>query len=361
MSVMNLELEAVLEQSIGQMAEGKARVDSCLLAYPAFADELKPLLLVTEKLLSVPRPALAPEAKARIEAQLLTAAAAAGLVRRESKRRRPLRQAIALPKWRLAYSALAAVAIVLLLMTTAFVGSANALPGSPLYSVKLASEDVWLWVAPARDEPALHLRFAQRRLEEYQQLAEQGVYDESVLEAMTAHVDAAMAGMEESPPAIALVLLDQAEEVIAEQSQVLSGIMLADLPAESRVTLDRFLAIAFAQLTRMQALRQALLPYATATAPVPDLTLAPAGTEEPAEILTATPTPDSEESPAPTNTETVGGTEPGEATSTVPTETSVPPTGPTSTPEPPEEEPTEKIPPGQTKIPPGQLTKTVYP
>jgi hypothetical protein len=357
---MNLELEAVLEQSIGQMAEGKARVDSCLLAYPALADELKPLLLVSEKLLSAPRPVLAPEAKARIEAQLLTAAAAAGLVRRERKRRRPLRQAIALPKWRLAYSALAAVAIVLLLMTTALVGSANALPGSPLYSVKLASEDVWLWVAPARDEPALHLRFAQRRLEEYQQLAEQGVYDEAILEAMTAHVDAAMVGIEELPPSIALVLLDQAEEVVAEQRQVLSG-MLATVPVESRVTLDRFLAMVFAQLTRMQALRQTLLPYATATAPVPDLTLVPTDTEESGEIPTATSTPDSEESPAPTSTETVGGTEPGEPTSGAPTETSVPSTSPSSTPEPPEEEPTQKIPPGQTKIPPGQLTKTVYP
>ena len=94
--------------------------------------------------------------------------------------------------------------IVVLLMTTTFVGAANALPGSPFYPVKLATEDAWLWVAPARDEPALHLRFAQRRLDEYKELAEQGVYDEAVLEAMVAHVDAALDGIEELPPAIAL-------------------------------------------------------------------------------------------------------------------------------------------------------------
>ncbi len=350
---MNWELDSVLEQSITQMAEGRARVESCLLAYPALADELGPLLRVSEGLLAARKPVLSPETRARIEDRFLTAAVASGLVRRERKPRQwpRLRLSISLPKWRPAYSALAAVVVVVLLLTTVFVGAANALPGSPFYPVKLVTEDAWLWVAPAHDEPELHLRFAQRRLEEYQKLAEQGIYDDTVLEDMVAHVDAALAGIEELPPAVALALLEQAEEVVAEQRQVLSG-MLADLPAEPRVALDRFLFASLAQITRMQALRQALLPYATATAPVIDLTLVPTDTPEPGEISTATSTPTL------ISTETSSGTEPGGATVTVPTETSAPSATPSPTLETPEEEPTKKTPPGQTKTPqPPGLTK----
>ncbi len=350
---MNWELDSVLEQSITQMAEGKARVESCLLAYPALADELRPLLVVSEELLAAPKPELSPEARARIEDRLLAAAVASGLVRRERKPlpRPRLRLSISLPKWRLAYSALAAVVAVVLLLTTVFVGAANALPGSLFYPVKLVTEDAWLWVAPAHDEPELHLRFAQRRLEEYQKLTEQGVYDDSLLDAMVAHVDAALTGIEELPPSVALDLLDQAEEVVAEQRDVLGG-MLADLPPESRVALDRFLVTTLAQITRMQAMRRAMLPYATATAPVLDLTLVPTDTPEPDESSTATFTPTL------VSTETSSGTEPGEVTVTVPTETSTPSATPSATLEAPEEEPTKKTPPGQTKTPePPGLTK----
>ena len=44
------DLDAILEQSLAQIAAGKARVESCLLAYPAYADELEPLLRAAERL-----------------------------------------------------------------------------------------------------------------------------------------------------------------------------------------------------------------------------------------------------------------------------------------------------------------------
>jgi hypothetical protein len=378
-SDMNWELDSILEQSISQIAEGKARVESCLLAYPAQADQLKPLLLASEELWAVPKPVISPAASARIESQLFEAAAASGLVRRE---RKPLvlprlRSLIVLPRWRWAYSAVAAMVVVVLLMTTTFVGAANALPGSPFYAVKLATEEAWLWVAPARDEPALHLRFAQRRLDEYKELAEQGVYDESVLDAMVAHVDAALDGIEELPPAIALVLLDEVAEVVAEQRVVLTA-MLADLPAASRLQVDRILGDAFSQITRVEALRWAASSYETDVSPELTLTLVPTSTAEPGQILVATFTPTSrlaleetEEVPVPTSTEVSGGTEPGEATTTVSTATPEPPTK-TPTPPPaetpveptPEEpEPTKKTPPGLTKtpLPPGLITRTPAP
>jgi len=367
---MNWELDSILEQSITQIAEGKARVESCLLAYPAHADDLRPLLLVSEAMLAMPKPAISPQAKARIEGQLFETGTAMGLVRKE---RKPLPRPgfvlprLALPRWHWAYGALAAMVIVVLFMGT-LVGAANALPGSPLYRVKLASEEVWLWVAPARDEPALHLRFAQRRLDEYRELAAKGIHDETLLEAMVAQVDAALDDIEGLPPALALPLLDQVEEAVAEQRVVLGG-MLADLPAPAKQQVDRILADTFALIARVGAMRTALHTYETSEPIEVVGTYTPAGTSEPAQIVVATDTPASsipaatEETAVPTNTEPPAG-----ATSVPPTATSAPSKTEvvvaTATPETPvEATPTKKTPPGLTNTPqpPGLMTRTPPP
>jgi hypothetical protein len=292
------------------------------------------------------------------------------MVRKERKplpRPRFVLPRLALPRWHWAYGALAALVIVVLFMAT-LVGAANALPGSPLYPVKLASEDVWLWLAPARDEPALHLRFAQRRLEEYKELAAKGIHDETLLEAMVAQVDAALDGIGGLPPALALPLLDQVEEVVAEQRVVLGG-MLADLPAPAKQQVDRILADTFALIARVGALRTALHTYESVESPEVVGTYAPAGTSEPGQIVVATDTPASsipaatDESPAPTSTEPSGGTQPTEATGVPPTATSVVAATQTPSPIPPEEKPTKETPPGQTKTPqpPGLMTRTPNP
>ena len=56
-----------------------------MLAYPAQADELGPLLQASEEMRVIPKPVISPAAKARIESQLFEAAATSGLVRRERK------------------------------------------------------------------------------------------------------------------------------------------------------------------------------------------------------------------------------------------------------------------------------------
>ncbi len=319
---------------------------------------------------------------ARIEGQLFEAAAASGLVRRE---RKPLvlprlLPRIALPGWRPAYSAVAAMLVVVVLLMATFVGSASALPGSPFYPVKLATEDAWLWIAPERAEPALHLRFAQRRLEEYQELAERGVFDESLLDAMVVHVDAALDGIEELPPAIALDLLDTAAEVVAGQQQVLAAMLAdppADLPATSRIQLDRILADTFSRVARVEAMRWTIEPYATGTPLEGSLTMVPTETADPNQTLVATATPTSvsdpegtEEAPAPTSTQPAGPTSLVPTEAPVPTETPVPTATsvPTSTDTPPAETPTEpvptkKTPPGHTHTPepPGHFTDTPEP
>lgn len=235
---MEWQTDDVLEESISSIAAGRARVESCLLSYPAMADELEPLLRTAEKLRAVPRADLAPEARARIGEHVLAAAAANPRLRPAGRRRRAL---LVLPGWRWAFGALAAVFVFVVLLTTTLVtGSADAVPGSALYPVKLATEDVWLWATPARDRPALQLRFAHRRLDEIKALAEEGQFDESVVQAMTAHVEAALQGAEDLPPALALPVLEQVSDQIEEQQQALVR-LLAEIPVASRQYLEEAL------------------------------------------------------------------------------------------------------------------------
>ncbi|MFN2244526.1 MAG: hypothetical protein ACK2U2_19705, partial [Anaerolineae bacterium] len=142
---MKPELDSILEQSLSQLASGKAGVEGALPSDPALAGELKPLLRTAETVMSAPKPVLPAEASARIESQLLEAAAA-------NPRLRPTQKPsirVTLPQWRRAYSALTAVVLALFLTMASLVGaSADTLPGAALYPLKLATEDAWLWVAP---------------------------------------------------------------------------------------------------------------------------------------------------------------------------------------------------------------------
>ncbi len=149
---MNLELDSILEQSLSQMQVGKAGVESSLPSDPEMASQLEPLLLIAERLWSIPKPTLPPAAKAQMESRLLAAAAANPLLRPVGQQRKP----IFMPRWGWVFSALTAILLFVFLMTAMMVNaSADALPGTPFYPVKRTVEDARLWVAPARDEPQL--------------------------------------------------------------------------------------------------------------------------------------------------------------------------------------------------------------
>jgi hypothetical protein len=179
---MNEAFDSILEACLARLTSGESTVADCLAAHPQLAGELEPLLVAAHRLRSLPRPSLPPSARVRIEAQVLQAfdarlatAAAASAARPPSRPH---------PSWRwvpAGLGALAAVALVVL----ALVGlSRPALPGSPLYGVKRTAEQVQLWLAPAESEPGLHVRFAERRLEELEELAERDEFDPAVLQAL---------------------------------------------------------------------------------------------------------------------------------------------------------------------------------
>ncbi len=370
---MDWQTDDVLEQSISSIVDGKARVESCLLSYPAMADELEPLLRTAEKLRAVPRAELGPEAKARIEELVLAAAAANPRLRPAGRRRRAL---FVLPGWRGALTALAAVFVFLFAVTATLVTtSMDALPESRLYPVKLAAEEVQLWATPKRARPALHLRFAHRRLEEVRALAEQGRFDESVVQDMTAHVEAALETVEDLPPALALPVLEQMADQLDEQQQALAQ-LLVEMPVASRPYLDaalragdRHRSLVGALLDRLNPSEPspspALVGTATLTATLsitvtltPTATLTPTPTLTPTATLSATSTvPPTSQPPPPTVTQP-----PPPTATQPPPPTSTPPPSPTSTPPPAQPTDTPRVPPGLTKTPepPGQ-TRTPKP
>jgi hypothetical protein len=374
---MNWELDDILEQSLSQIAAGRARVESCLLAYPTMAEELEPLLLAAEELRAIPKPVLAPEAKARIEGQVLAAAAADPRLR-PSGRRWPV---FALPRWRWALGALTALLVFsFLMMTTLVTASADALPDSALYPLKRATEDAWLWLTPARDEPELHLQLARRRLLEIEELSGQGKFDETVLEAMSDHIEAALTGVEDLPPAIALPVLDGMVELIEDGQGVLSA-LLDELPDASRRTVVAVIERSAGQAARAQTLSNSLRGGEPPLSTTPTATPEPTKPRPAIEALTGTVTVE------PVLTPVVGATQGPTNTATPPAPTdepgspreqptSEPPSAPTATQPPPPPPPTDTQPPPpppptdtqppppppptDTRVPPG-LTKTPQP
>lgn len=329
------------------------------MSYPALADELEPLLSTAEKLRAIPKPVLSPEAKARIEERVLAAAEANPRLLPVGRRRRAL---IVLPGWRWAFSALTAIFVLVFLLTTTLVTvSAGALPDSALYPVKLATEDVWLWVMPERDRPKLHLRLAYRRLNEIKGLAEQGTFDELVVRAMTAQVEAALDGADDLPPVLALPVLDQLTDLLGEQQQAMLQ-LLEQVPVASRQYLETALRASERQGSRVEALKNKLGTYEPAISPERTSTFTPGETLGLTETLhiTATLTPTRTLAPSlpltltTTVTPTVTPTEPPASqpsSGTGPTATAPPPPPPTAT-QPPPPTATQPPPPTATQPPP---------
>ncbi len=356
---MSQDTAAILEICLEETTTGKATLQDSLRRYPDLAGELEPLLRAVERARAIARPSLAPEARTRIEARLLAAAESIPSVQPASSRFTITRL------WRWAAVGMVLVFACACLSGTGLVAAASgALPDSPLYPVKLATEDVRLWLAPAQDEPALHLRFAERRLDEIQALAERGQFDAVALTALTEETAAALVSAETLPPEAAEPVLQDVVWVTAEQEEVLSALVADATPLER----DEFTcALQASSVHRARALQllgtvpppeepgkpgQATptavpIPSARATA-LPTRTPEPSGTPIPSSTPTVagesgTPTgvPQPTKSPGPTSvpvpTETPPATPKPSATSR-PTETPIPPTEtvePTKTPVPP--------------------------
>jgi len=167
---MNQKLENILDKCLDRMFDGES-IEACLNAYPEQASELAPLLKTSHAIIqksSAIQPA--PEFKAKVHSRLRAMSYA-----KQEKAERSKRTSTWHRKWLLA---VATVLVVLLVGVGTVAASTSALPGKPLYPIKLAGEQVWLTLAFSDiDKAKLHIQFSERRVIEIAEMASQGKND----------------------------------------------------------------------------------------------------------------------------------------------------------------------------------------
>ncbi len=147
--------ERALEDCLDRLAGGEAGMEDCLRDHPEFAAELRPLLQAASRVKRGADVLPSPEFRQRGRVQLMAH------LRAHPRRQAAARARRLLPVYRLAVG-LAALALAILGTGTALAQSA--LPGSPLYGWKLASEAAWRAVSP--DPVGTDLALAERRTQE---------------------------------------------------------------------------------------------------------------------------------------------------------------------------------------------------
>jgi hypothetical protein len=218
------DLEAILDECLQGMSTRGETIERCLQRYPRHAGQLAPLVQVADHIRKTSHPTLSVSATKAIERRLL-------------KRATELRQSRAKPSlWSLPFSfrplvTVAATLTVVLVLVLAGGGgivyaSTDSLPGSPLYGVKRATEQVQLFLAPAGTKRTeFHIKFAQRRLEEVQALADvRGQVDEEALAAIAEETELALEETEKAPAQHRPALLDKLVSLTERQQAVLKRV-----------------------------------------------------------------------------------------------------------------------------------------
>ena len=234
------DLEAILDECLHDVSTRGKSIEGYLQRYPQQAGQLAPLVKVADRIGKTRHPTLSVSATKAIEQRLL-------------KRATEIKQSKAKPsRWPLPFSlrplvTVAATLIVVLALVLAGGGgivyaSTDSLPGSPLYGVKRSTEQVQLFLAPMGTRRAeLHIRFAQRRLEEVQALTEtKGKVDEETLAAIAEETELALKEMEGAHPAEKSNLLEKLASLTERQQAVLKGVQ-AKAPEAAQKGLNRAL------------------------------------------------------------------------------------------------------------------------
>ena len=123
------EFENILSDCLDRLIKGKT-IESCLKSYPHYAAELEPLLKTAQETLVAAAIKPSPEFRQRAANEFQTAI-----------RNMPVQKQGRAFKWQLRLVLPVAVVLVLLAAGSGTVVAAtNALPDSPLYSIKMATE-----------------------------------------------------------------------------------------------------------------------------------------------------------------------------------------------------------------------------
>jgi hypothetical protein len=163
MQIRSNDIATIFDVCLERMRRGESN-ETCVLDYPSEAEELEQLLIAAMYTRSTFQPpALAPEARQKIRRQLQQAVAA----RQQAPRR-------TIASWARPFAMRFALAFVIALLSLGggVAAAQSSLPGSSLYQLKRASEDVRLMLASDPTQRAmLHLDFAAARSAEMLELA----------------------------------------------------------------------------------------------------------------------------------------------------------------------------------------------
>jgi len=158
------DFENILNDCLDRLIKGEA-IESCLARYPEYAIELEPLLktALEARLAATLQPRAEFRQRAGIEFQKAIGEMPAKAIRHTFR-------------WQLRWAIPLAVFLVLFSGGAGTVVAAtNSLPGSPLYGIKLATEQVQLTFAfSAESKAELYVRFVDYRVAEIVRMAEEG-------------------------------------------------------------------------------------------------------------------------------------------------------------------------------------------
>ncbi|MFN2299532.1 MAG: DUF5667 domain-containing protein [Anaerolineales bacterium] len=234
----------LLDDVLSQMQQRKTAAEDSLQAYPEAVEELRPLLETAEQAAGLLRSAgPSPEFLRASETRLLRKIRTA--VRQDS---RPRRTAPFAALWqRVPATAVVFVLAVALVLGSGWgvsTASAQALPGDALFPVKLGLEQVELAVTTSEaGDVALLAKFADRRMEEIQELVQQerfadleagfGEYGKAL-----DRLDAGAAGLTNGERSAQLTDIQARLE---RHADILAGLR-DSLPPQSQIALDLALA-----------------------------------------------------------------------------------------------------------------------
>ena len=161
------EFKDILDECLQRMLADGQSLEDCLAAYPQQADELKPLLLTAFSAKHAsdslePHPEFKARARYQLQSELSHMAT--------RKKGNPFFV------WRLRWATVLTAALVMFLTSGGLVAaSSNSMPGSPLYPLKLAVEQLQINLTFSDiGKTKLYSQFVDRRVEEIIQMAEAG-------------------------------------------------------------------------------------------------------------------------------------------------------------------------------------------
>ncbi len=218
---MGRDFQTILNECLQELETGQP-LEAILARYPEEADELRPLLLTAQNLKAVPiaRP------RSHVQQAGWQRFLGEAIALRRARERRPV-----FSLWRPLLRPVAVAAS--LVLTLFFLGggatvyaASNSLPDSPLYPLKLATEEARLWIVFDEDDRAgILLDQSETRMTEIRKLVQQGKPVEgNVLSAMRGRMTRATDIINKPGREAEDKLLIRANELSASQEEILIAI-----------------------------------------------------------------------------------------------------------------------------------------